>query len=115
MKTCGYNCRGLGSDPATRSLLKIWRQHRADILYLSETHLDGDSGDRLRIKLGYAHKFVVPSNGRAGGLMLLWDQHLNIQLKYKHTNYIDVLVSGDTPDKDWRITGLYGESVWRHK
>jgi hypothetical protein len=82
---------------------------------LSETHLDRDSGDRLRIALGYAHKFVVPSNGRAGGLMLLWDEHVNIQLKYEHTNYIDVLVSGETPDKDWRLTGIYGESVWRHK
>ncbi|KAM0859874.1 hypothetical protein ACQ4PT_046911 [Festuca glaucescens] len=51
----------------------------------------------------------------AGGLMLLWDQHVNIQLKYEHTNYIDVLVSGETPEKDWRLTGLYGESVWRHK
>jgi exonuclease III len=111
MKTCGYNCRGLGNFLAVRSLSDIRRQHRPDILFLSETHLDKESGDRLRIKLGYAHMFVVPSNGRAGGLMLLWDEHVKIQLKYKHTNYIDVLVSGETPDKDWRLTGLYGESV----
>jgi hypothetical protein len=69
----------------------------------------------LRLKLGFAHAWVVPSNGRAGGLMMLWDQHVKVQLKYEHNNYIDVLVSGDTPDKDWRLTGLYGESVWRHK
>jgi hypothetical protein len=41
------------------------------------------------------------------GVMLLWDQHVNIQLKYNYTNYIDVLVLGDTPEKDWRLTGLY--------
>jgi exonuclease III len=83
MKTCGYNCRGLGNFLTIRSLQKIRKQHRPEILFLSETHLDKESGERLRLKLGYAHKLVVPSNGMAGGLMLMWDQHVNIQLKYQ--------------------------------
>jgi hypothetical protein len=77
--------------------------------------LDDVSGERLRLKLGFAHKFVVRSDGRSGGLMLLWHQHIQIDLMYRHTNYIDVLVRSGIPDGDWHLTGLYGESVWRHK
>ena len=78
MKICGYNCHGLGSSSAIRSLQHIRRHHRPEILFLSETHLDKGSGERLRINLGYSHMWVVPSNGRAGGLMMLWDQHVRI-------------------------------------
>jgi hypothetical protein len=55
------------------------------------------------------------TNGRGGGLLMFYAQHVRIDLKYLHNNYIDVLVLGDDPSKDWRLTGLYGESVWRHK
>jgi hypothetical protein len=86
-----------------------------NILFLYETHLDRESGDRLRLKLGFAHMRWYPSNGRAGGLMLLWKELVKIQLKYQHTNYIDVLVSSESPEKDWRLTEIYGESIWCHK
>jgi hypothetical protein len=67
------------------------------------------------MKLGFANMYVANSNGRGGMLLMFSSQHVRLSLKYLHTNYIDVLVMGDDPSKDWRLTGLYGESVWRHK
>lgn len=115
MKILSWNCRGLGSPSAVRSLLELQRQHDPNVIFLSETHLDDSSGERLRVKLGFESKFVSPSDGRSGGLMILCKSNINMQLNYFHANFIDVVVKGDGPSHDWRLTGMYGEPVWRNK
>jgi hypothetical protein len=37
-------------------------------------------------------KEVVRSDGRSGGLLLLWKKEIIISLLYKASNYIDVMV-----------------------
>jgi exonuclease III len=115
MRVLSLNSRGLSSDSAVRKLQDLQRRHKPDILFLSETHLDRSSGERLKLKMGFANMYVANSTGRGGGLLMFSAQHVRLSLKYIHNNYIDVLVMGDDPNKDWRLTGLYGESVWRHK
>jgi hypothetical protein len=38
------------------------------------------------------HKFVVRSNGRSGGLILLWKKEVGVKLLYMCDNYIDVTI-----------------------
>lgn len=47
--------------------------------------------------------------------MMLCKSNINMQLNYFHANFIDVVVKGDAPSHDWRLTGMYGEPVWRNK
>jgi hypothetical protein len=59
-------------------------------------------------------KCINPSNGRSGGVILLWKKEVVIQQLFSAPNYIDVkLVDGQ--DKIWRLTGLYGEPRWQDK
>jgi hypothetical protein len=59
-------------------------------------------------------KIVNPSNGRSGGVILLWKRELQIQQIFCAPKYIDVKVI-ETPEKIWRLTGMYGEPKWKDK
>jgi hypothetical protein len=59
-------------------------------------------------------KEVVRSDGRSGGLLLLWKKEIHISLLYKSSNYIDVMV-GVGAENVWRFTGFYGEPRWQDK
>jgi hypothetical protein len=48
------------------------------------------------------------SDGRSGGLLLLWRNELNVTSFAEHTNYLDIRIDENSP-KAWRITGIYGE------
>jgi hypothetical protein len=69
MKLCGWNCRTANSPPAVRSLSVLREDLRPDILFLSESHLNKESADSLRRKLGYEFMSVDESDGRARGLV----------------------------------------------
>lgn len=60
------------------------------------------------------HKEVVRSDGRSGGLLLLWKKDINISLRFKSDKFIDVLVDSGTDDV-WRFTSMYGEPNWVNK
>jgi endonuclease/exonuclease/phosphatase family metal-dependent hydrolase len=50
-------------------------------------------------------KIVNPSNGRSGGVLLLWRKELKIEQIFSAPNYIDVKIT----------EGLYGEPRWEDK
>ena len=72
MKILGYNCRGLKKATAIRALLKLVKRSDPDMIFLSETHLEEWPAECLRRKIGMDFKEVVGSDGKSGGLLLLW-------------------------------------------
>jgi hypothetical protein len=64
--------------------------------------------------MGMDFKIVNPSNGRSGGVLMLWKKEVHIQQIFSAPNYIDVRVV-ESPGKIWRLTGIYGESRWEDK
>jgi exonuclease III len=52
MRITTWNCRGLGNGPAVRGLLDLQKQEDPDILFLSETKLDGRKMETLKWQLG---------------------------------------------------------------
>jgi hypothetical protein len=59
-------------------------------------------------------KIVNPSDGRSGGVLMLWKKEIKIQQIFSAPKYIDVQIT-ESPDKIWRLTGLYGEPRWEDK
>jgi exonuclease III len=109
MKLLAWNCRGLGNAPAVRGLLNCQKLERADVLFLSETKSDEKKMRLLRVKLGLENMEVVDCEGRGGGLAVMWRRGINMELKSKSKNHIDLEVSESGGDP-WRFTGIYGES-----
>jgi hypothetical protein len=59
-------------------------------------------------------KIVNPSDGRTGGIMLLWKREVKIQQNNLAPKYIDVKVV-DGQSGEWRLNGMYGEPRWQDK
>ena len=113
MKTLSLNCWGLGNNLSVLVVLDIQHKHEPNIIFLLETHLDSYPAVCLQRRMKMDMKFVCPSDGRKGGLLLFWKREIQIEQLELHPMFIDVKVKiGDT---FWRLTGMYGELRWEEK
>jgi hypothetical protein len=53
-------------------------------------------------------KIVSRSDGRSGGVILLWKKEIKVEQIFAAPNYIDVRIV-ENPHKVLRLTGIYGE------
>ena len=60
------------------------------------------------VKTGLLNGVIVPSKGRSGGLAMLWERDLSVELKSYTRYHIDAVVTDPTSGFKWRITGFYG-------
>ena len=81
---------------------------------LSETHLDNYPTECLGRRLKMDNKILCPSNGRKGGLLLLWNNTVNIHRIALDPMFIDVKIE-EANNVVWRLTGMYGEFRWENK
>ena len=80
MKILSLNCHGLGGVAAVTALANLQKRGGADVLFLSETHLDEWPAECLRRRLHMDHKIVVRSDGKSGGLLLMWKKDIVVEL-----------------------------------
>jgi hypothetical protein len=57
-----------------------------------ETHLEEWAAECLRRRLSMDHKEIVGSDGRKGGLVLMWKKEVVMSLRHKTEHYIDVYI-----------------------
>jgi exonuclease III len=94
--------------------MDLHRRLRPDVFFLSETHLTKARAVTIKKKLGYDHMIESESDGRSGGLLMLWKKELNVTSFSVHTNYLDIRIDENTANA-WRITGFYGEPSGERK
>ena len=70
---------------------------------------------RIMAKVGLLNGVIVPNQGRSGGIAMLWESDLNVELKSYTRYHIDAVVTDPTSGFKWRITGFYGNpnTNWR--
>lgn len=106
MIVINWNCRGLGNRQAVEVLTKLVRQKIPIILFHMETKLPIREMETIKTKLGYPSMLVVSSEGRKGGLALLWNVEVVVDTQTYSPNHIDAIIrSQGTPP--WRLTGIY--------
>lgn len=104
----GLELPGLGNGPAVRGLLDIQKKEDPDILFQSETKLDGKRMENFKWRLGMGNMFARDCDGKSGGLALFWKKEVQIEQHNFSRYHIDV----EVVEKDgfrWRFTGIYGE------
>lgn len=82
--------------------------HNPSILFLSETLSNDQHIRRLTQFLQFNNYFNIPKIGRRGGLRLVWEDNLNIQILLQSQNYIHTEVTPLLPEQPWFFTGIYG-------
>ncbi|KAL8132330.1 hypothetical protein AgCh_007992 [Apium graveolens] len=100
--------KGLGLPWKVRFLADLVRQERPVIIFLCETLSSKDKMEFIRCKLGFDGLFVVESQGRSGGLAMLWKEQDQAKVISYSQNHIDVEVRVEGLGL-WRLTGFYGE------
>ena len=77
-----------------KALEKAINKEDPIIVFLMETKSSNEWTDKVKEECNMKHSWVVMSNGRSGGLALLWKDEIQIELLTNSLNHIDVLVSG---------------------
>ena len=89
MNPLAWNYRGLGNPRAVRTLRGLRKMKAPKVLFLSETKLNVEEMEWIRVGLKYGSAFVVPSKGRSGGLALLWDEDVDLSITSYTRFHID--------------------------
>ena len=99
---------------AVRALRIILERCKPDLVFLSETHLKKEEAESLKRKFHFDNVEVFESDGRAGRLLMMWKNCLNVTSSRVHSNYIDLRFDENSVS-GWRFTGFYGEPSGERK
>ena len=108
MSILAWNCRGVGNPRTVQDLLALIKAHNPKLVFLSETLQCENRMRNLRWRLGLKNCIAVQSNNRGDGLLLYYDESLDVHLHSFSNHYIDVSVGG-LSDQPWQLTCVYGE------
>ncbi|KAL0324537.1 UNVERIFIED_CONTAM: putative mitochondrial protein [Sesamum calycinum] len=103
-----WNCQGLGNPVTVKGLRDLLRVNNPHLIFLAETKCSSSQIEVLKRRLNL-FGCCVDSKGRSGGLALLWQKSIEVQLQSFSSYHMDVSVRLDEAGDWWRFTGIYGE------
>ena len=110
MNLLSVNCRGCGKPEAVQELLHVVEEKQPAVVFLMETRMNEERARGVQRALGFPNAIVVKSEGRSGGLILMWRGDVVVAEQSKSRSHIDVLLSCvNLSVVQWRFTGFYGE------
>ncbi|GLT97187.1 hypothetical protein SLE2022_147640 [Rubroshorea leprosula] len=74
MKMLSWNCRGAAKSDFHRRIMDLKGRHSPTIMLILETKLNGEAARVAATRCGFSNAHIVESDGRAGGMWLLWDE-----------------------------------------
>lgn len=86
------------------------KDKRPVLVFLMKTKLCINKMERIRIKVGFNNMFVVDCVGRSGGLSLLWNNELNLEIQNYNCRHINATIKTDGVVSGWKFTSFYGHS-----
>ena len=99
-------------EPCTINALKKLVQAEApNLAFLMETKLPLKSMKRMsniKHSLGLTQGLVVPSEGRSGGIALLWKSETNVHIQSFSRWHIDAVIDSGSCTGKWCLTSFYG-------
>ena len=108
MNILAWNCRGLRNRRAVQELVDIVQAQGSEIMFLSETWSNKEWMEWVRCQLKFVGCFTIPSDGRGGGLALLWKVEDVVWVDSFSQYHTNAIVQGGS-ENTWRLTGFYGE------
>ena len=108
MTILAWNCRGMGSALAVRTLADEVSSKDPLLVFLSETKTGESRMKGIRNKVDYMQGITVPSDGKSGGLAMMWKEGSDIRLRSCSNSHIDVEVHSSAAPTPWRATSFYG-------
>ena len=88
--------------------MEITRAKDPSVVFLAETLTDDARLEIVQRSIEHDHQWVVPREGRGGGLALFWKSSINLTVVGSSKYYIHSVINKDSYNK-WRLIGFYGE------
>ena len=73
---------------------KVVNQEEPILVFLIETKLNKEKAKKVRDQCNFKFSWVVPSEGRSGGLALFWKDGIEVEILEADQSHIDTLVKG---------------------
>nr|XP_023879274.1 uncharacterized protein LOC111991717 [Quercus suber] len=121
MTTLAWNCRGLGIPQSVQALKDLVRAEDPMLVFVMETKASISQMKKHKNKINqHLQALIVPSDGKSGGLALLWKENADVRVQSYSHSHIDAIVHDSSVNITWRATGFYGHpdaaqrsSSWR--
>ena len=95
MNILSWNCQGLGLTHTVHELGKLNRKFKPHILFFIETKRKSFEMERPRLKWNYENCLAMDSIEKRGGLALLWNTKVQLEVVSFSLFHIDAKVSRD--------------------
>lgn len=92
-----------------RELSSLVRETGSKIVFLYETRQKIEKVRHVRNRFGLKGCAGISSEGMSGGLALLWDESVHVEVKGIKGRCIDAYVRLSLSDPLWHVTFVYGE------
>lgn len=88
-----WNAQGLGGQRVFRNLSRLINETNLDFCFISESKISKNAAFVLNSKLRFSNLFCVDPKGCKGGLLLLWNENLDISVLSYSSGHIDCLIN----------------------
>ncbi|XP_015940551.1 uncharacterized protein LOC107466087 [Arachis duranensis] len=114
MSVISWNCRGVAAPATTSEAQDLCRKFKPDILFLIETRAKEGRIMKLKKKLHFEKHFCIEPRGLSGGLCLLWNKNIDVDVYAWSNYYIKAKIKEDN-NFDWSCYFLYGNPKFQHR
>ena len=111
MSVLAWNYQGLWTPPTIRTLTEEVKVKNPILVFLAETKATIDRMKGFQHKLGFTQGIIVPSDGKSGGLAMLWKEGVDVRFKSYSHSHINVVVHSEGSGGPWRTTSFYGHPI----
>ncbi|CAH9087491.1 unnamed protein product, partial [Cuscuta epithymum] len=115
MSIVSWNCRGLGNLATVQGVVDIVKELRPSIIFLMETKISYSRAKETLRMQGFYNSEGMDNEGSSGGIIMGWNDDIEVVIKEKHQNYVDCQVRSREGELPWRLTGYYAYSDTRRR
>ncbi|KAK8359329.1 hypothetical protein V6Z12_A04G087900 [Gossypium hirsutum] len=108
MKIFCWNCRGVGNPATVHELKQLLVANALNIVFLCETKIHSNGFSRIRSMCKMEGCMAINSEGKSGGIPLIWKEGVKVDVQNFSNHHIDSLVTVDE-NEVIRFTGFYGQ------
>ncbi|KAE8683912.1 hypothetical protein F3Y22_tig00111166pilonHSYRG00310 [Hibiscus syriacus] len=91
-----------------RILKEYTQEHKPDLMALLETCISGIKADRSIASFGFENSFRVEAAGFSGGIWMVWNAHLRVEIIAAHPQFVHAKVTSTVSARPLFVSIIYG-------